>query len=139
MFGWSKKHVRDRLVATPFPAGWSGILSRNVKRYSGLNEMEQSKLRHDLRLIIAEKNWEGCSGLALNDEVKVTIAAQVSYGWGMIPVTARIGRTEWTTSLFPKDGAYVVPVKASVRKTEGISDGDVVSVRLGVGRPHHDG
>jgi len=78
MFGWSKKHVRDRLVATPFPTGWSGILSRNVKRYSGLNEMEQSKLRHDLRIIIAEKNWEGCSGLALNDEVKVTIAAQVS-------------------------------------------------------------
>src|SRR5690606_30449593 len=36
----------------------------------------------------------------------------VTYGWGMIPVTARIGDTEWETSLFPKDGRYLVPVKA---------------------------
>lgn len=42
------------------------------------------------------------------------VAAQVSYGWGMIPVRARIGPTTWTTSLFPKDGAYVVPLKFAV-------------------------
>jgi hypothetical protein len=59
-------------------------------------------------------------------------AATVSYGWGMIPVTARIGRTTWTTSLFPKDGQYIVPVKARVRTAEGIEEGDVVTVRLTV-------
>lgn len=59
-------------------------------------------------------------------------SSAVSYGWGMIPVTARIGGTEWTTSLFPKDGRYVVPVKAWVRKAEGIDEGDVVTVRLTV-------
>jgi hypothetical protein len=59
-------------------------------------------------------------------------AASVSYGWGMIPVGARIGGTEWTTSLFPKDGRYLVPVKASVRKTENLALGDVVIVHLSV-------
>ena len=57
-------------------------------------------------------------------------AAFVSYGWGMIPVAARIGGTGWTTSLFPKDGRYVVPVKAVVRRTEGLDVGDLVTVRL---------
>jgi hypothetical protein len=59
-------------------------------------------------------------------------AALVSYGWGMIPVTARIGRTTWTTSLFPKDGGYVVPVKDAVRKAEGLDVGDAVSIELDV-------
>ena len=59
-------------------------------------------------------------------------SAFVSYGWGMIPVAARIGDTEWTTSLWPKDGSYVVPLKASVRKAEGLNEGDTVVIRLGV-------
>jgi hypothetical protein len=56
----------------------------------------------------------------------------VTYGWGMIPVEAAIGSTRWTTSLFPKEGLYVVPLKSAVRKAEGIDVGDVVSIRLGV-------
>lgn len=56
----------------------------------------------------------------------------ITYGWGMIPVTARIGRTEWTTSLWPKDGRYIVPLKTWVRKAEQIGLGDVVSVGLGI-------
>ena len=50
----------------------------------------------------------------------------MTYGWGMIPVTARIGDTEWTTSLWPKDGAYVVPVKTWVREKEDLDVGDTV-------------
>ncbi|MFI6481584.1 DUF1905 domain-containing protein [Nonomuraea sp. NPDC050663] len=61
------------------------------------------------------------------------VSAGVTYGWGMIPVSARIGRTEWTTSLWPKDGLYVVPIKTVVRKAEGIDEGDVVTVRLSTG------
>ena len=60
------------------------------------------------------------------------MAAFVTYGWGMIPVAARIGETRWTTSLFPKDGGYVVPLKDLVRNAEGIDVGDVVTVRLTV-------
>lgn len=56
----------------------------------------------------------------------------VTYGWGMIPVAARIGRTAWTTSLFPKDGNYIVPVKTRVRQAEGLAVGDVVTVHLAV-------
>jgi hypothetical protein len=59
-------------------------------------------------------------------------SALVSYGWGMIPVTARIGATAWTTSLFPKDGRYVVPVKAWVRRAEALDVGDTVTVHLAV-------
>lgn len=59
-------------------------------------------------------------------------APLVSYGWGMIPVTARVGETRWTTSLFPKDGHYIVPVKAWVRKAEALEEGDTVTVRLTV-------
>jgi len=57
-------------------------------------------------------------------------ASLVTYGWGMVPVTANIGATEWITSLFAKNGAYVVPLKDLVRKAEGIGEGDRVSVRL---------
>ena len=57
-------------------------------------------------------------------------SAQVTYGWGMIPVEARIGETAWETSLFPKDGRYVLPIKDVIRKGEGLGPGDVVSVRM---------
>jgi hypothetical protein len=60
------------------------------------------------------------------------VSAEVTYGWGMIPVRARIGGTEWETSLFPKDGLYVVPLKDAVRRAEGLEDGDTVTVRLTV-------
>lgn len=56
----------------------------------------------------------------------------VTYGWGAIPVQVQIGKTEWTTSLFPKEDLYLVPIKASVRKAEKLSDGDDVTVRLKV-------
>ena len=60
------------------------------------------------------------------------ISGIVTYGWGMIPVHARIGKTEWQTSLFPKDGRYIVPIKAIVRKAEKLKEGDSVTVRLEV-------
>ena len=56
----------------------------------------------------------------------------VTYGWGMIPVEARVGSTRWTTSLFPKDGGYIVPLKELVRNAERIDVGDTVTVRLAV-------
>lgn len=58
------------------------------------------------------------------------MAAVVTYGWGMIPVTARIGSTVWTTSLFPKDGGYALPVKAAVRRAEQVEVDEVVTLQL---------
>jgi hypothetical protein len=59
-------------------------------------------------------------------------SAYVSYGWGMIPVVVRMGDTQWSTSLFPKDGSYVVPLKADVRRAEAVEVGDTVTLRLTV-------
>jgi hypothetical protein len=59
-------------------------------------------------------------------------ASLVTYGWGMIPVQLSIGATRATTSLFPKDGGYVVPLKDKVRTAERITVGDIVTVRLAV-------
>ena len=62
-------------------------------------------------------------------DIKV-ISGLVTYGWGVIPVYVRIGKTEYQTSLFPKDGRYLVPIKASVRKAENLEKGDKVTIRL---------
>jgi hypothetical protein len=61
------------------------------------------------------------------------ISALVTYGWGVIPVSASIGATAWDTSLFPKDGGYLVPIKTAVRTAQNLELGDVVSVTLEVG------
>jgi hypothetical protein len=61
------------------------------------------------------------------------ISNLVTYGWGVIPVTVRMGQSEWTTSLFPKDGRYLVPIKAAVRKSENVDEGDEVTVQLQIG------
>ena len=58
------------------------------------------------------------------------ISGMVTYGWEVIPVHVRIGKTTWTTSLFPKDGLYLVPIRASVREAENLEEGDEVTVRL---------
>lgn len=59
-------------------------------------------------------------------------AALATYGWGAIPVRVRIGGTQWETSLLPRDGGYVLPVKNDVRTRERLSDGDTVAVALSV-------
>lgn len=61
------------------------------------------------------------------------ISTRVSYGWGVIPVHARIGKTEWKTSLFPKNGRYLVPIKMSVQKSENLNVGDSVVIQVEVG------
>ncbi|WP_026932340.1 DUF1905 domain-containing protein [Glycomyces tenuis] len=68
---------------------------------------------------------DACRELAAASDV-------VSYGWGMVPVAAHIGSTSWKTSLWPKDGGYIVPIKAAVRRAEGVEEGDTVAIRLTV-------
>ena len=58
------------------------------------------------------------------------VASMVTYGWGVIPVEVRIGTTDFTTSLFPKDGGYLVPIKQAVRTAEHLSLGDQVTIHL---------
>lgn len=55
-------------------------------------------------------------------------------GFGSVRVRARIGGSEWTTSIFPSSdsGSYVLPLKKAVREAEGLTDGGPVTVRLEV-------
>ncbi|MGC4981119.1 DUF1905 domain-containing protein [Streptomyces sp. DT193] len=60
------------------------------------------------------------------------VAAMATYGWGVIPVEAWIGEVAFETSLFPKDGGYLLPLKVAVRKPSGLAAGDDVTVRMTV-------
>jgi hypothetical protein len=61
------------------------------------------------------------------------VAGRVSYGWGMVPARVTVGGSTWETSLYPKDGGYLVPVRDRFRRAEGLGVDDVVRVRLEVG------
>ena len=60
------------------------------------------------------------------------VAGAVTYGWGMIPASVRVGPSKWTTALWPKDGGYIVPIKQWVRDAEAIDVGDVVEIQLDI-------
>jgi Mlc titration factor MtfA (ptsG expression regulator) len=74
MFGL-KTRRRDRLRSQPFPESWQSILQRNVPDCQQLSPVEQQELRGLIQVFVAEKNFEGCGGLELTDEIKVTVAA----------------------------------------------------------------
>jgi hypothetical protein len=95
----------------------------------------------DLRFTGDIWHWRGPSPyyfLTVPDEHSAhlhAVSPLVTYGWGMIPVRARIDTTQWQTSLFPKDGRYVLPVKDAVRRAEDLDEGDTVTVQLTVAIP----
>lgn len=60
------------------------------------------------------------------------LAPLVTYGWGVIPVTVELGGSVFTTSLFPRHGGYLVPIKVAVRRVEGVGPGDPVTLVLSV-------
>jgi hypothetical protein len=78
MFGFFRQRRRRKLLAEPFPSWWDAILARNVGHFPRLSPPEQAKLRDTTRVLIAEKEWEGCGGLHITDEMKVTVAAQAA-------------------------------------------------------------
>ena len=75
MFGF-KKRRRNRLAAQQFPGEWMAVIERNVPFYRLLPEADQKELQRHIQIFIAEKRFEGCGGLKITDEIKVTIAAQ---------------------------------------------------------------
>lgn len=75
---WFKERKRAKILETPFPRSWREILERRVVHYSYLDRGERSLLENLTQIFIAEKNFEGCGGLGLTDEIKVIIAAQAS-------------------------------------------------------------
>lgn len=83
-------------------------------------------------------HWRGPAPhhwVTVPEEISDELAArpELSYGWGCIAVVVTIGDTRFETSLMPKEGRYLVPVKAAVRAAEGIELGDVVELSVEVG------
>jgi Mlc titration factor MtfA (ptsG expression regulator) len=78
MPGFLTRRRRARLQSSAIPRGWRNILLKNFALYSRLSSADQRELDGHLQVLIAEKNWEGCGGLTLDDEIRVTIAAQAS-------------------------------------------------------------
>jgi Mlc titration factor MtfA (ptsG expression regulator) len=75
LFYWLRQRRRRKLLGQPFPAQWLAYLQANVALYRLLSDAEQARLRDDVRVFIAEKEWVGCRGLEMTDEIQVTIAA----------------------------------------------------------------
>lgn len=76
LFSWIRNRRRSKLRARPFPEQWEDYLRANVAHYCLLSPDEQTELRGMIHVFLAEKHWEGCGGLELTDEIRLTIAAQ---------------------------------------------------------------
>jgi Mlc titration factor MtfA (ptsG expression regulator) len=76
IYGWLKQRRRRRLSTQPFPRDWQRTIERNVQFFRRLSAKDQAELLGHIQVFIAEKRFEGCGGLELTDEIRVTIAAQ---------------------------------------------------------------
>jgi Mlc titration factor MtfA (ptsG expression regulator) len=76
VFAWLKRRRRDALRRAPFPAEWRAIIAKNVPYVAGLPPEDREELAGHIQVFLAEKHFEGCGGLRITDEVRVTIAAQ---------------------------------------------------------------
>jgi MtfA peptidase len=74
MFAFFRRRRRAKLLAEPFPAHFEAVLRRNVTIYGRLASHHQARLKDVLRILIAEKEWEGVGGFHITDEVRITIA-----------------------------------------------------------------
>lgn len=118
LLSWLRKRRRQRILAQPFPAEWLSYLQRNVRHYRFLSEAEQAKLRDDLRVFIAERHWEGCGGLTMTDEIKVTIAAQACLL--VLAIEGDFYRRVQSILVYP--GGYRAP--GAMQTRSGIVDAD---------------
>lgn len=76
MFHWLRDHRRAEMQKLPFPPEWEAFVRMNVVHYGVLDDVERSELLAMMQVFLEEKKWEGCGGLDLSDEIRVTIAAE---------------------------------------------------------------
>jgi hypothetical protein len=76
MFHWIRDHNREEIRLRPFPPEWEALVRRNLPHYDLLNDAERTELHATIQVFLEEKDWEGCGGLDLTDEIRVTIAAE---------------------------------------------------------------
>jgi Mlc titration factor MtfA (ptsG expression regulator) len=126
-----RRQKRQVLLGTPFPPAWSAILKENLPPYQQLSPQLQQELHDYISIFIAEKNFEGCGGLTLTDEIRVTIAAQAS----MLLLNRKCDCYPKLYSILVYPSTYVVstrnsldfhPTDSSVRLGESWHHGAVV-------------
>jgi len=95
---------RERLRALPLPAEWERIIERNVSIYCRLSPQDRRELLGHTQVLLAEKHFEGCGGLELTDEIRVTVAAQA----GILLLHRETDYYPMLTSILIYPSAYVV-------------------------------
>ncbi len=78
LFSWLRNRRRRKVVAEPFPAAWEDVLRRNVGHLAWIAEDERDRLRRATQIFVAEREFEGCRGLVMTEEIRVTVAAEAS-------------------------------------------------------------
>jgi len=105
LFSWLRSRRRRALAAVPFPAEWERLLVAGVRQVAWLPPDDGQLLRGMVAVLLAEKRFEGCGGLTIGDEVRVSIAGQAA-------IASFCLGDEWFDSLrsvlvYPDD--YLVP------------------------------
>jgi Mlc titration factor MtfA (ptsG expression regulator) len=78
LLSWMRARRRRAIADQPFPGAWHDILRRGVKQAQWLDDGERERLQRWITVFVAEKRFEGCQGLEVTDEVRVTIAGQAA-------------------------------------------------------------
>lgn len=112
------------MIARPFPPEWRETLRQNVLVYGELSDDERQRVREYVQVFVAEKHWEGCGGLTMTDEIRVTIAAQAA----VLVLGMPQQYFERVSSILVYPATYVAP-ESSVSAGGVVSEG--MSVRLG--------
>ncbi len=125
--------LRERLMAEPLPEEWENILKQNVPLYSRLPDEMQRELRGLINIFLHEKRFEGCGGLEITDEIRVTVAGQAC----ILLLNRKTDYYPRLSSILVYPGAYVAKevwhteagvavVEDSVRLGESWDSGTVV-------------
>jgi len=117
-----RKQKRRMLLSTPVPPAWEDILKKNLPPYGKLSSQLRQQLHDATRIFIAEKSFEGCGGLTLTDEVKVTIAAQAC----MLLLNRKMEYYPRLYSILVYPSTYVAGTRHTIR-----GQPNATSVRLG--------
>jgi hypothetical protein len=123
MFGF-KNRRRKKLSSRPFPQDWLAILEGNVPLYNKLPPEDKAELRRHILIFLGEKHFEGCGGLQITDQIKVTIAAQAC-------ILLLHRRTDYYPGLY---SILVYPQAYVTKQAEHLASGVVaegLQVRLG--------
>ena len=118
MFGFLRRRRRSRLLAEPFPAWREVVLRRNMPLYDRLSAVERGTVQDVVRLLVGEKRWEGCSGLTVTDEIKLTIAAWA----GVLILGLDFGIYDRISSIVVYPTVFATPNADDDWEDDGLSD-----------------